>query len=168
MSAPNAIQDLGKAQLLKNPFFSDSLADVPNPVPIVTADDGDIENELEKRLSVLKGGLAITLLIPVGSNEENKVHGIVCPKLMVEISAVEFVTFNRSSSGMNKKAYDAIRKIMASYKADGTGGLNFWNPGPPFSRLEFSHFEEMGVKTAKSNKTLLIYRALFETTEMIG
>jgi hypothetical protein len=153
----NAIQERIKTQLLLNTWFTG--------VEIITADDGDIENELDRRLSPLDG-LAITILIPVGANLD-PVSNLVAPKLIVEVTASEKVTINRSAGGLNKRAYDAIRKIMAPVKPDGTGGLHFWEPDSPFSRLEFQEFGEFGAKT-KGGKSLLLYRALFETTEIIG
>lgn len=165
MSSINAIQDRIETQLLRNNWFSDALASVPRPVPIITADDGDIATEVERTVAE-SGGIAVVVLIPFGKNLQPE-HGVSIARLTVEISVIEAVIINRSSSGLNKKAYDAIRKIVAPWKADGTGGLQFWKPGPPFSRLEFQEFDEGAVSSQSDDKTLLVYRALFETTETI-
>jgi hypothetical protein len=175
MSAPNTIQDLIKAQLLRNNFFSGEDVDPVRPVPIIVSDDGDIANTIEKATSVLGGGLAITIFIPVGRNPNPQSQAVI-PELTVEISATENVLINRSANGFNKKGYTAIRKIMAKHLPTNQGGLHFWNPGAPFTRFEFQEFGEFfDVRSSAltsagrtAGKGLLVYRAFFKTTEAIA
>jgi hypothetical protein len=165
MSSPNPIQLRIKTQLLLNPYFSDALVVTPNPVPIITADDGDIEGEIERQVSIYTGGMAITILIPFGSQIDPKVPRTQLQNI-IEVSASEETVINRSATGFQKKAYDAIRKIMAPWKSNGLGGLHHWEPAGGWGRFELKDFGEFGAKT-KSGKTLLLYRALFEATETI-
>lgn len=167
MSSPAPIQDLIKAELLRNRYFSDAAAMTPRPVPIISIDDGDIETNLESKVTgVLTGGLAISILLPFGNNLEPE-HFVTCPVFAVTISAAEYSLVNRAATGFQKPAYNAIRKLSAPWQADGGGGLNAWNPGPPFSAFKFIGFPDPFRQKTKNGNSLLIYTAVFETSEMI-
>jgi hypothetical protein len=166
MPSPAPIQDLIKTQLLLNHYFSNAAAHSPRPVPILSIDDGDIENVIEQKTSVLHGGLAISILLPFGQNLEPQ-HFVTCPVFAVTIAAAENSIINRASSGLQKPAYHAIRKLSSPWRADGGGGLNGWHPGPPFSQFKFIGFPDPFRQKTKSGNSLLVYTAVFETSEMI-
>ena len=162
MSAPgeNPLQARIEAQLKRNGYFT-----TPKAIPMVTVDSGDLSDKLQAALSPLGGGVAISILTPFGVNPEPN-SGAVNLELEVEIAASEIWAINRGAAGMGKPAYEVIRKIIAPWRVDQQGGLHFWNPGPPFGRMEFEDFDEVQVKMG--NQGVLMNRALFRVREQLG
>jgi hypothetical protein len=156
----NPLQALIKAQLLKNAYFT-----TPNTMSIVTIDDGDILDLIDKTLSPLNGGVAVSIEIPDGKHLA-PTSSAVNLNQVVEIAATELWLINRAATGSGKSAYAVIRKIMATWQPDNSGGLHFWPPGNPFTRLEF---QDYGAGRGKfpSGKSAVVYRASFAVKEII-
>lgn len=156
----NPIQERVVEQLQKNLYFT-----APKAIPLLTVDAGDLQDLILQKVNVVGGGVAVTVLTPFGENPEPN-SGAVNLDLQLEISASEIHLVNRAASGINKPAYAVIRQIMRPYRPDNQGGLHFWKPGPPFTRLELQDFDEIGVKV--KGASILTYRAIFGVREMLS
>lgn len=152
----NAIQELAIGQLRKNSYFAE-------PMPMLGVDAGDLQDIILKAVNPLKG-CAMTFMAPVGEQVDPKTGAVILHQLL-EVSAIEQPRINRAAGGMGKPAYQAIRKVMAPFRPDGTGGLHHWEPGVPFTRLELIDYDVLPVKVKET--TLVIYQAVFQFKEAI-
>ena len=154
MPSLSPIQDLIKARIAAQTYFSS-----PTAVTIITEDDGDIETRVLTAIAGL-GGMAVLILVPTGENVDPGKSGAVY-SLNIEVHLVESPIINRA--GMNKPAYVACRKLLASVAS---GGLDGWDPGAPFSPLEAQGYEATAGEV--NSQGLIIYTAKFKCSETIG
>lgn len=154
MPALSPIQDLIKTRIAAQSYFL-----TPAAVTVITEDDGDIETSVLAAIAGL-GGMAVLILVPVGQNVDPGKSGGVY-SLYIECHCVESPLINRA--GMNKPAYTACRKLLASV---GSGGLDGWDPGVPFSKLEAQGYDATSGKV--NDLGLIVYTAKFKSSETIG
>jgi len=154
MPALSPIQDLIKTRVAAQTYFSS-----PTAVEIVTEDDGDIETRVLSAVAGL-GGMAVLILVPTGDNVDPGKSGAVYT-LNIEVHLVESPIINRA--GMNKPAYEACRKLLASVAQ---GGLDGWEPGGAFTKLEAQGYDATAGEV--NSQGLIIYTAKFKCSETIG
>ncbi len=83
---------------------------------ILSANDGDIEGEVTRKLSTLTGtqnGLALVVLLPELTEAEANIPGPVMEGL-IEVQVIEAVTINRSASGTGIRASTAALRALGA------------------------------------------------------
>ncbi len=83
---------------------------------ILSANDGDIEGEVTRKLSTLTGtqlGLALVVLLPELTESESNLPGPVMEGF-IEVQVIEAVTINRSASGTGIRASTAALRALGA------------------------------------------------------
>ena len=86
-------------------------------VPVITEEQGDIENEIQRALGELEGvdgasGICIIILTPAGGVRNPNAPGPILDDFNVVLSVVENVMVNQSEQGTRKHAAEVVEFLL--------------------------------------------------------
>lgn len=103
------LQEAIAARLRAHEWLSD--------VPVITEQQGDIENEIQRALGTLEGvngvaGICIIILTPTGGSRTPTAPGPILDDLNIVVSVVENVLVNQSEQGTQKHAAEVVEFLL--------------------------------------------------------
>lgn len=145
-----ALKGAVKTRLDANSYFSDSASVTPNPISVITEDEGDLATQISKAIDRIGLSVVIAITDVLGNDAEHSAQ----PQVSIVITELSII--NRAGTGTQKSAVAVGVKAWAGLWK--WAAADYWAP---------FIFKSLKLVEADPDKSFVIWELIMETSILL-